>query len=165
MFDIGFLELMVIGIVALIVIGPERLPGLARKAGYWVGRARRFINNVRNDIDREIRQDELREALKRDASLDEIKQIVHGLFQTCLMLGLDNLSNFFQAYDEFLSKIQLGQGKRRVPYALDKALDMGYKKFKEIEISLENGKPKEKISKLQSIETHVEIESFYSYNG
>lgn len=77
MFDIGFWELMVIAVVGLIVIGPERLPGVARKAGYWVGRTRRFINNVRADIDREIRQDELRQALERDASLDEIKSIIN----------------------------------------------------------------------------------------
>jgi len=77
MFDIGFWELMVIAVVGLIVIGPERLPGLARKAGYWVGRTRRFINNVRQDIDREIRQDEIRQALERDASLDEIKSIIN----------------------------------------------------------------------------------------
>jgi sec-independent protein translocase protein TatB len=77
MFDIGFWELMVIAVVGLIVIGPERLPGVARKAGYWVGRTRRFINNVRADIDREIRQDEIRQAIERDASLDEIKSIIN----------------------------------------------------------------------------------------
>ncbi len=77
MFDIGFWELMLIGVVGLIVIGPERLPAVARKIGYWVGRTRRFISNVRADIDREIRQDELRQALQRDASLDEIKNIIN----------------------------------------------------------------------------------------
>jgi sec-independent protein translocase protein TatB len=77
MFDIGFWELVLIGIVGLVVIGPDRLPGVARKVGYWVGRTRRFINNVRQDIDREIRQDELRQALERDASLDEIKTIIN----------------------------------------------------------------------------------------
>jgi sec-independent protein translocase protein TatB len=77
MFDIGFWELMLIGVVGLVVIGPDRLPGVARKLGYWVGRARRFVNSVRQDIDREIRQDELRQALERDASLDEIKTIIN----------------------------------------------------------------------------------------
>ena len=77
MFDIGFWELMLIAVVGLIVIGPDRLPGVARKVGYWVGRARRFVNNVRQDIDREIRQDDLRRALERDASLDEIKSIIN----------------------------------------------------------------------------------------
>lgn len=77
MFDIGFFELMLIGIVALIVIGPERLPRVARTLGKWVGRTRRFIANVKQDIDREIRQDEIRQALQRNASLDEIKNIIN----------------------------------------------------------------------------------------
>ena len=77
MFDIGFFELMVIGIVGLIVIGPERLPRVARTLGKWVGRTRRFITNVKHDIDREIRQDEIRQALQRNASLDEIKNIIN----------------------------------------------------------------------------------------
>ena len=109
---------------------------------------------------------ELYQTPNPEKSLSEIQGIIHGLYQTCLMLQLDNLSNFFQAYDEFLSKIKVnGDARRKVPYALDKALDMGYKKFKEIENSLENGKPREKVEKLKSIESHVEIESFYSSEG
>lgn len=77
MFDISFWELVVIGVVGLIVIGPERLPSVARTLGKYVGRMRRFINNVKTDIDRELRQEELRQALKRDASLDEIKNIIN----------------------------------------------------------------------------------------
>ena len=77
MFDISFWELVVIGVVGLIVIGPERLPTVARTLGKYVGRMRRFINNVKQDIDRELRQDEIRQALKRDASLDEIKNIIN----------------------------------------------------------------------------------------
>lgn len=77
MFDIGFIELVLIGVVGLIVLGPERLPEVAGKLGRWVGRARHFISNVKRDIDREIRQEELRQALDRDASLDEIKNIIN----------------------------------------------------------------------------------------
>jgi sec-independent protein translocase protein TatB len=76
MFDIGFWELVLIGIVGLVVIGPERLPGVARTVGKYVGRMRRFISSVKDDIDRELRQEELRQALKRDADLDEIKTII-----------------------------------------------------------------------------------------
>ena len=76
MFDIGFWELMLIGIVALVVIGPDRLPGVARTVGRWVGRTRRFVSNVKADIDRELRDEELRKALDRDANLDEIKKII-----------------------------------------------------------------------------------------
>ena len=76
MFDIGFWELMLIGIVALVVIGPDRLPGVARTVGRWVGRTRRFVSNVKADIEREIRDEELRKALDRDANIDEIKKII-----------------------------------------------------------------------------------------
>ncbi len=77
MFDIGFLELAVIAVVGLIVIGPERLPEVARTVGTWVGRFRRFVSNVKSDIDRELRQEELRKALDRNAGLDELKQIMN----------------------------------------------------------------------------------------
>ena len=77
MFDIGFLELAIIAVVGLIVIGPERLPEVARTVGTWVGRFRRFVTSVKSDIDRELRQDELRKALERDAGLDELKQIMN----------------------------------------------------------------------------------------
>lgn len=77
MFDIGFIELVLIGVVGLVVIGPERLPGVASKLGRWVGRTRQFIGSVKSDINREIRQEEIRQALGRDAGLDEIKNIIN----------------------------------------------------------------------------------------
>ncbi len=60
MFDIGFSELLLIGVVALLVIGPERLPKVARTAGAWVGRLNRYVSDVKGDIDREMRLEELR---------------------------------------------------------------------------------------------------------
>jgi sec-independent protein translocase protein TatB len=60
MFDIGFSELMVIGVVALIVIGPERLPKVARTLGHLFGRMQRYVNDVKADISREMELDELR---------------------------------------------------------------------------------------------------------
>src|SRR5512147_2760668 len=60
MFDIGFSELLVIGIVALIVIGPERLPRVARTLGHLAGRMQRYVADVKADINREIELDELR---------------------------------------------------------------------------------------------------------
>ena len=77
MFDIGFLELAIIAVVGLIVIGPERLPEVARTVGTWVGRFRRFVTTVKADIDRELRQEEIRKAIERDAGLDELKQIMN----------------------------------------------------------------------------------------
>ncbi len=78
MFDIGFLELIIIAVVGLVVIGPERLPGVARNVGKWVGRTRRFVTQVKSDIDREMKQEDLRQALERDAGLDELKQIMNS---------------------------------------------------------------------------------------
>lgn len=60
MFDIGFTELMVIGLVALIVIGPEKLPRVARTVGHLAGRLQRYVSDVKADINREIELDELR---------------------------------------------------------------------------------------------------------
>ena len=60
MFDIGFSELIVIAIVALVVVGPERLPKVARTAGHLLGRLQRYVNDVKSDISREMRLDELK---------------------------------------------------------------------------------------------------------
>lgn len=60
MFDIGFSELLVVGVVALVVIGPERLPKVARTAGILLGRMQRYVNNVKADISREMQLDELK---------------------------------------------------------------------------------------------------------
>ena len=64
MFDIGFWELALIGVIALLVVGPERLPALARKVGLWVGRMRRYVAHVREDIEREIHADEVRKLIE-----------------------------------------------------------------------------------------------------
>ena len=60
MFDIGFSELVVIGVVALIVIGPERLPRVARTLGHLAGRLQRYVSDVKSDISREMELEDLR---------------------------------------------------------------------------------------------------------
>lgn len=62
MFDIGFSELLLIGVIALIVIGPERLPKVARTAGHLYGRMQRYVTDVKSDISREMEIDELKRA-------------------------------------------------------------------------------------------------------
>jgi sec-independent protein translocase protein TatB len=76
MFDIGALELILIGVVALLVVGPERLPKLARTAGMWLGRGRRFLNSVKDDIDREIKADELRQILEKQKQNNPLHEII-----------------------------------------------------------------------------------------
>jgi len=68
MFDIGFWELCLIAVIALLVFGPEKLPGAARSAGLWIGRARRMVSSVKQEIDRELQLQELQEVR------DSIKQ-------------------------------------------------------------------------------------------
>jgi sec-independent protein translocase protein TatB len=60
MFDLGFTELMIIALVALVVIGPERLPRVARTVGHLAGRLQRYVADVKADINREVELDELR---------------------------------------------------------------------------------------------------------
>ena len=60
MFDFSFFELVVIGVVALIVIGPERMPKVARAAGLLFGRAQRYVSEVKADINNQLKLDELR---------------------------------------------------------------------------------------------------------
>ena len=77
MFDIGFVEMMLIGVVALIVIGPERLPGVARTAGKYFGRLKRFMTTVKADVEQELRADELREILARQQEeLNSLKDTI-----------------------------------------------------------------------------------------
>lgn len=64
MFDIGFLELMVVGILGLLVLGPERLPKAARTVGLFIGKIRRTMSNIQDDLERQVRTDELKDKLK-----------------------------------------------------------------------------------------------------
>lgn len=66
MLNIGMTELLVFGIIALLVLGPEKLPEAARFAGKWYGKVKRMISNVQNDIDRELRMSELREQMQNE---------------------------------------------------------------------------------------------------
>lgn len=75
MFDIGFWELALIGVVALLVIGPERLPKVARTAGLWVGRMRGFVMTVKSDIDKELRAEELKRVMEQQAKSTGLHEI------------------------------------------------------------------------------------------
>jgi sec-independent protein translocase protein TatB len=76
MFDIGFWELALIGVLALLVLGPKRLPEAARTAGKWVGRLRAFVANVRQDIDHQIDSGELEELRRLKEELNQTRQLV-----------------------------------------------------------------------------------------
>jgi sec-independent protein translocase protein TatB len=76
-FDISFTELMLVGVVALIVIGPEKLPKVARTVGHLLGRAQRYVNDVKGDIQREVEIDELR---KMKQEMESAAQSVQSSF-------------------------------------------------------------------------------------
>jgi sec-independent protein translocase protein TatB len=91
MFDIAFSELVVVGIVALIVIGPEKMPKVARTVGHLLGRAQRYVNEVKSDVNRELHfedlqklQDEIRQNTQHAGSTQyQVGQIIkHEIQQT-----------------------------------------------------------------------------------
>ena len=75
MFDIGGLELLLIAIVGLLVIGPERLPETLRMLGLWLGRLRRSFTSVKAEIEKEIGMDEVRRQLHNESVMEEMKRI------------------------------------------------------------------------------------------
>lgn len=76
MFDIGFWEIALIAMLALVVLGPKRLPEAARAAGYWLGRVRQFIANAKNDLDQEIQGGGLKELRRLKEELDETRRYI-----------------------------------------------------------------------------------------
>lgn len=79
MFDIGFAEILLIGVVALIVLGPEKLPTAVRAVGLWIGRAKRAVSSIQSEISEELRIDEMRRtaSIKKeelDKELSEMKK-------------------------------------------------------------------------------------------
>lgn len=78
MFDVGFWEIALIMVLALVVIGPERLPGAARTIGLWVGKTRRYIEGVRNDVEQEFDVSEFKRVIhNQEIQLKELQQQVN----------------------------------------------------------------------------------------
>ncbi len=75
MFDIGFSEIALVFIIALIVLGPERLPGLARTAGFWIGKARQMLAEVKSEIEREMQVDEIKRSIREVENAADIKKL------------------------------------------------------------------------------------------
>lgn len=76
MFDIGFSELCMVGLVSLLVIGPERLPKVARLAGFWIGKTRNMVASVKAEIKEELQAEEIRQILKEQAGRTEFQQLL-----------------------------------------------------------------------------------------
>ena len=77
MFDVGFTEILLIGIVALMVIGPERLPAVAKTAGQWIGKLQRFVRGVKTDLASELESGDLKKLIgDQREQIDELRKIV-----------------------------------------------------------------------------------------
>ena len=77
MFDIGVLEIGLIAVVALLVIGPERLPAVARTVGFWFGKVRNFVTSVQEDFNREIvKSEELKNLLEEQSKIKDVHEII-----------------------------------------------------------------------------------------
>jgi sec-independent protein translocase protein TatB len=79
MFDVGFSELLLVGLVALLVLGPERLPVAARMAGLWIGRIKRSFNSLKTEVERELGADEIRRQLHNENILELEREVQKSL--------------------------------------------------------------------------------------
>lgn len=103
MFDIGFWELGLIGVVALVIIGPERLPAVARSIGKWVGGMQRFVSSVKTDINTEInKHEDLKQLIDEQKELKETHEILENTVGD-LSEGLPVPSGGSNAFDNALS--------------------------------------------------------------
>jgi sec-independent protein translocase protein TatB len=74
MFDIGFWEILLIAVVALIVVGPERMPKMIRVTGLWLGRAQASVQSIRSEIAKELRAQELQDALRKPDNMPNLNE-------------------------------------------------------------------------------------------
>ncbi|MGR9052481.1 MAG: Sec-independent protein translocase protein TatB [Gammaproteobacteria bacterium] len=79
MFDIGFWEICMVGLVSLLVIGPERLPKAARIVGYWIGKTRNMVAAVKAEIKEELHAEEIRQVLKEQKALEDLQQLQNDI--------------------------------------------------------------------------------------
>jgi sec-independent protein translocase protein TatB len=83
MFEVGFSELCMVGLVALLVIGPEKLPKIARLAGFWLGKTRAMVAAVKTEIKEELKAEEMRQLFKeQQANLNEFQDILDDAAHT-----------------------------------------------------------------------------------
>ncbi len=87
MFDVSFWELMIVAIIALVVVGPEKLPGLMRTVGLWVGKARTAMSSLREEVEREVNAQGLRDTER--ALRGEVERTIHDTGKPLRQVGED----------------------------------------------------------------------------
>lgn len=102
MFDIGFSEMVVIAVVALVVLGPERLPKVARAAGILLGRLQRYVNDVKSDINREMQLEELK---KLQAQVEDSARSIERSVSTEMQSAQASLNQTAQVVTEPVSAV------------------------------------------------------------
>jgi sec-independent protein translocase protein TatB len=112
MFDVGFSELVVIAIVALVVIGPERLPKVARTAGHLLGRLQRYVNDVKSDINREMQLDELK---KLQADVQESARNIERSVSTEMQSAQQALNQTAQGVAEEVKPLPVAEVPAATP--------------------------------------------------
>jgi sec-independent protein translocase protein TatB len=152
MFDFGFWELAIVMVVALLVVGPERLPALAGQIGKWVGKAKRMMASVRSDIESEIKAAELKEILeKQQSEIGELKDMLKST-QSEIEKELD-----FEADDQE----QDNMGDSELIRAVEKHIDAT--KQRELSLNQESNKEiSENSVKLPSEEATLDVREGFS---
>jgi len=107
----GFTEMLLIGIVALVVIGPERLPGVARTAGKYFSKLRNFMMNVRADVESELKADELRQIFeKQKEELQSLKEVVNEAGKD---IGMSEITDSLRDIDSEIKDISASQAETK----------------------------------------------------
>jgi len=91
MFDFGFWEIAIIGVITLIFVGPERMPSLARKAGLYFGKLNRFFNKVKSDINEELKMDEIKEQMSMDDEKIILSEVTEDIQSSADSLKQENI--------------------------------------------------------------------------
>ncbi len=117
MFDVGFWELTVIAVVALVVLGPERLPRAARTVGLWISKARRTVSTMKAEIERELDMEEIKKVVGADTveTLQELKQEVKQVTSTEeieKIMGKKTLSSLGELSEEVKEVANIDQEER-----------------------------------------------------
>jgi sec-independent protein translocase protein TatB len=119
MFDPGFFELVVICIVALVVLGPDKLPGAIKTMGLWIGRLRRSFNNIKREIEQEVGADEIRRQLRNEAIMEKFKNTKNQVTESIesIKKEADSVKNDLDIKKEFTDLT--GESKPPVPASRD----------------------------------------------
>lgn len=113
MFDIGFTELILVSIVGLLVLGPERLPGAIRTVSLWLGRLRRSFNSIRAEIEREINAEEIKQDLHNEAVMQSLKEAEADLRQGLeAPLKVDDLIDSGKDQDNTIAQSSAGDDSK-----------------------------------------------------